>query len=191
MNKQALEEALALLGDVLADQETPFGLLVIGGSSLLLLGLIDRSTADLDVIGLVDANSYSKMDFIPESLGSAAARVARAMGLADDWLNTRPADLMDLGLPDGWAKRISVRTFGALEVHLPSRQDQICFKLYAAIDSGPTGKHFADLYELTPNAEELLGAGRWAITHDSSTGFQQELRGCLHDLGVEWDHDVI
>ncbi|MCU1494824.1 MAG: hypothetical protein JWO62_2588 [Acidimicrobiaceae bacterium] len=46
---EALEEALRTLGSVLEQRVHPFGLLVVGGSSLLLLGLLDRPTGDLDV----------------------------------------------------------------------------------------------------------------------------------------------
>jgi hypothetical protein len=46
-----LEEALETLGAVLEGRGWSSGILVAGGSSLLLLGLITRPTADLDVIG--------------------------------------------------------------------------------------------------------------------------------------------
>lgn len=41
-----LEEALATLGATLDERGQAVGVLVIGGSSLLLLGVIDRPTAD-------------------------------------------------------------------------------------------------------------------------------------------------
>jgi hypothetical protein len=50
--RDELEEALETLGAVLESRQLSSRILVAGGSSLLLLGLIDRPTADLDVIGL-------------------------------------------------------------------------------------------------------------------------------------------
>ena len=39
--RDALEEALSMLGAVLLERNAPFSLLVIGGSGLLLLRLVD------------------------------------------------------------------------------------------------------------------------------------------------------
>ena len=54
---------------------------------------------------------------------------------------------MDFGLPQGWEGRIVTRQFGGLCLNLPAREDQICFKLYAAVDRGPNDKHFEDSEE--------------------------------------------
>jgi hypothetical protein len=156
-----------------------------GGGGLLLLRLIDRPTGDLDVVGLADNGNYVKVEVLPPPLAEAALQVAQALDLPDDWLNTGPASLMDFGLPAGWEERIEVRQYGGLEVHVPSRFDQVCFKLYAAVDRGPDDKHFKDLQLLEPSPEELRTAARWTVTHDPSEGFRKELIGCLSTLGVE------
>lgn len=85
-----------------------YGILVAGGSSLLLLGLISRPTADLDVIGLATPGNatpgdYVKADRIPPALAEAVRDVATVLELAPAWLNNGPASLMDLGLPEGYA----------------------------------------------------------------------------------------
>jgi len=182
---EALEEALRSLGAVLQERGTAYRLLIVGGGSLLLLRLIDRPTGDLDVVGLVEKGEYHKVEALPAPLATAASQVARALGLADNWLNTGPASLMDFGLPSRWEDRISVRTYGALEVHIPSRFDLVCFKLYAAVDRGPNDKHYSDLRKLGPTPDELTQAARWTITHDPSAGFRSELVGCLASFGVE------
>jgi len=182
---EALEEALRSLGAVLQQRRTPYSLLVVGGGGLLLLRLIDRPTGDLDVVGLADNGNYVKVEVLPRPLAEAALQVAQALDLPDDWLNTGPASLMDFGLPAGWEERIEVRQYGGLQVHIPSRFDQVCFKLYAAVDRGPDDKHFKDLQLLEPSPEELRTAARWTVTHDPSEGFRKELIGCLGTLGVE------
>jgi len=180
----ALEEALRTLGSVLEERRTPYSLLIVGGSGLLLLRLIDRPTGDLDVIGLSDNGRYVKIESLPKPLAEAAVQVAQALELSEDWLNTGPASLMDFGLPRGWEERIEVRRYGGLEIHVPSRFDQICFKLYAAVDRGPDDKHCRDLQMLQPAADELEKAARWTVTHDPSEAFRQELIKCLGSMNV-------
>jgi hypothetical protein len=158
------------------------GILIVGGSSLLLLGLISRPTADLDVIGLTVGSDYVKADHIPQPLAQAVADVAVVLELAPTWLNNGPASLMDSGLPAGYEGRTSVRRYSGLEVHIPARVDLICFKLYAAVDQGPGSKHFHDLQELAPTAVELLTAASWCQSHDPSSGFESEMRAALADL---------
>jgi hypothetical protein len=109
------------------------------------------------------------------------------MKLSPGWLNAGPASLLDLGLPEGFLGRTVRRKYDGLTVQLASRYDQVCFKLYAAADDSPRGKHFADLKELAPTADELRGAAAWVITHDNSEGFRQILAQVLAVLGVEWD----
>jgi hypothetical protein len=186
---EALEEALGTLGAILEDRRTPYELLAIGGSSLLLLGLIDRPTGDLDIIALLESGVFRKLDQLPQSLSTAAEQVAAALGLAENWLNTGPASLMDFGLPKGWEGRVVTRHFGGLSLNLPAREDQICFKLYAAVDRGPNDKHFEDLMNLEPTENELIFAAQWTTTHDPSVGFRAELFKCLSALGVELTDD--
>ncbi len=182
--RDALEEALSMLGAVLLERNAPFSLLVIGGSGLLLLRLVDRPTGDVDVIGVSDNGHYVTIASLPAALEDAAVEVAQALELSNRWLTTGPASLMDLGLPRGWEERVSIFQYGALEVHALSRVDQICFKLYAAVDRGPDDKHFNDLRTLEPSEDELRMAAQWAVTHDHSPAFRNELIGCLGVLGV-------
>ena len=67
---------------------------------------------------------------------------------------------------------------------LASRFDQIHFKLYAAADDRPRGKHHRDLQRLQPTHEELRLAARWSVTHDPSEGFALMLRGVLASFGL-------
>ena len=130
MQLEEIESALRTLGAILQDRGTPFDLLIVGGGDLLLLGLIDRATADVDVIGVKDGSHYQQATELPEPLLSAAADVADTLGISAKWINSGPASLMEFGLPRGWEERVEVRRYGALEIHLTSRFDQICFKLY-------------------------------------------------------------
>lgn len=173
------------LGALLDERGQAISVLVVGGGSLLLLGIVDRPTADVDVVGFSSPAGHTKTDALPEFLALAVREVGDALGLGQAWFNSGPAGLTDLGLPPGLADRVTVRTYAALEVHLPAREDLICFKLYAAVDQGERSKHFADLGALAPTPEQLMSAARWTRTHDPSSGFLGELRRILGLLGVE------
>jgi len=185
LDQSLLEESLAVLGESLADRGVTFEIVAVGGGSLLLLGLSFRPTADLDVVAFIEAGRYVKPAILPADLADAARATARVMGIREDWINARPAALLDFGLPAGFANRTVERRYGGLVVQLAGRRDQVFLKLYAAVDQGPGSKHFQDLVALSPSREELLDAARWAMTHDPSPGFRSELLKALAGLGVE------
>lgn len=175
---KALEEQLRASG-------AAFELVVIGGSALQALGLIDRATRDVDVVALAHEEGLVPAEPLPDVLVAAAHRVARDFGLPEDWLNAGPSDLVRLGMPVGFLGRVTTRRLGAsLTVHFASRYDQIHFKLYAMVDQG-AGRHEIDLRALDPDPEELLAAARWARTHDPSRGFLSELLAVLSYLGID------
>jgi hypothetical protein len=187
LDRSSLSEALAAVGDLLEDGGHHIEVVAIGGGSLLLLGLIERATKDLDLVGLLAGDRIVKPVPLPLALSEAANDVARVMKLSPGWLNAGPASLLDLGLPKGFLERTIRRDYSGLIVHLASRYDQVCFKLYAAADDSPRGKHFADLKELAPSVDELRSAATWTRTHDPSDGFHQILNQVLAALGLAAD----
>ena len=74
----------------------------------------------------------------------------------------------------------------ALTIHFAGRLDQICFKLYAAVDQGPTSKHFADLNRLEPTHNELLIAENGVSHKTYLIEFSVMLAQALSALGVEY-----
>ena len=182
-----LEAALVTLGRLLADRGLRYELVAVGGSGLLILGLTARPTRDLDIVALVEEGRYVKARELPAQLLEAVRDAGRIFGLGPSWINAGPADLLDFGLPEGFADRTETRRYGPLVLHVASRIDQVALKVYAAADAGPRSKHFQDLQSLSASEDELLRGGRWAITHDPSDGFRSQLVGCLVALGV---HDA-
>ena len=185
LERDRLDEALATLGALLEERGEAIGVLIVGGASLLLLGVVERPTADVDVVGFSSAAGYARADVLPEFLATAVREVGDALGLGESWFSTGPAGLAEFGLPPGLEGRTAVRTYGGLEVHLPAREDLICFKLYAAVDQGERSKHFADLRSLSPTPAQLLSAARWTRTHDPSPAFLGELQRILSLLGMD------
>jgi hypothetical protein len=178
------DELLFALGEQLAAANQRFDLVVIGGSALLALGLVERATRDVDVLALAGAEGLIPADPLPKALAQARDRVAQDFGLPAGWLNPGPTELLRFGLPDGFLSRVETRTYGpALTVLYAGRLDQVHLKLYAMVDQG-AGRHEADLRALEPTPEELVAAARWTRTHDPSEGFRQELVAVLAHLGV-------
>jgi hypothetical protein len=192
MGLEEMRAALATLGEVLANRGLRYDVVLVGGASLLLRGIVSRSTKDGDLVGARSADGrVMAMRELPEPLAAAVRDVARVYGLAPDWLNVGPASLLDLGLPRGFGSRLDRMDFGALTVWLAGRRDLISFKLYAAADHWPSrDRHLSDLGALRPRRAELFLAARWARSHDASPGFRSLLVAVLLELGLE-DADAV
>lgn len=184
LNSTDLETALIALGSLLQDRHLTYQIVAIGGGGLLLIGLMIRTTKDLDLVALFDKGNFISAKPLPTPLIQAIEDVAIALNMNKDWINPGPSDLLTLGLPHGFKNRMTTLHYGGLTTHLAGRFDQICFKLYATVDQGPTSKHYADLKYLQPNKHELTEAKKWCITHDSSEGFIIELEIVVNELST-------
>jgi hypothetical protein len=181
----AADALLGALGEQLLSLGAAYEIIVVGGSALLVLDLVDRPTEDVDLVALKEGETVRSANPLPADLVTARDRVARDFGLPDSWLNDEAADLVRLGLPEGFLDRVRRRRYGrSLTVLYASRFDQVHFKLYATVDQGP-GKHEADLRALEPTEQELIAAARWSTTHDPSDGYRSQLVRVLRIFGVE------
>ncbi len=177
---------LRALGEQVKAAGAEFDVVVVGGSALPALGFASRATKDVDVLAVRAGGALVSADPLPLAPVEASGRVARDFGLPADWLNSGPAGLLDLELPEGFAERVEVREYGpALTVRFAARLDQIHFKLYAAVDASTPGKHAADLRELDPTRDELIAAARWSLTHDPSDGYREMLERALEYFRVD------
>lgn len=190
LRRTQLNQALEALSAQLQAKGKRRELVVIGGSGLIALGLIERATKDVDVVALASEQGLEPADPLPADLKEAADRVAADLDLEEKWLNAEPSrDLLEFGLPEGFRARLRPQVFGpALTVHFADRIDQVHLKLYAVVDHGP-GRHLEDLQALNASPNELIAAARWTRTHDPSEGFRAELLRVLDYLGVT-DADV-
>ncbi|MCG3205086.1 MAG: hypothetical protein KCHDKBKB_01803 [Elusimicrobia bacterium] len=187
-NESEVNKALSALGDQFADKnQVHIDLVVCGGSALNALGLVSRTTKDVDVLALVKHLSIEKLVLqsahpLPDPLLKAAEKVERDFGLPKGWINSGPSSMLKFGLPLGLLERCETRQYGpALTIRFLSRYDQIHFKLYAAVDQG--GKHYEDLLALKPLAHEIEAAARWTITHDPSEPFKTQLKSLINHMG--------
>lgn len=182
-----LEHALHLLQDLLRLEDVaPLHLVVCGGSALIALGLVPRTTRDLDILALKEEGQLVEPVPLPPGLVAAAEAVATALGLPQHWLNNGPSSgaggLFQIGLPADLDGRLITRVYGpSLTVSFIGRADHIPFKLWASVERG--GYHIDDLLKLHPTEEEIRAAALWTLEKDVSEGYRTLLVRMLNELG--------
>jgi hypothetical protein len=170
---------------------SPFSIVVCGGTALAALGLIFRTTKDVDVLGEVVHNEQKieikKIDHFPQWFIDASGVVGRDFGLTKYWIDNGPAFQLESGLPLGFEQRLVQKVYGEyLCVYFISRIDQIYFKLFAALDRD--GYHVDDLFKLKPSPDEMLKAAKWVLIQDDSEEFKIKLYDFLKKKGF---HDIV
>lgn len=194
LNRASVEEALKRLNMKMVYEEmTPINMVSCGGGALNLLGLINRPTTDLDIIGLakVDTKSKLRIEFaktLPPRFSELIAEIGRELRLRHDWLNLGPSVLLDFGLPPGFDERLVKKSYGeCLTLFVISRLDQIHLKMFAAMDpkGGRSDVHLSDLMDLEPDEKEAMLAVKWLLDRSSSDDFKSKLKEVLERIGHE------
>ena len=189
IDKDNLDEILhALERQIEVHGGSPISLVVCGGTALFALGLIFRTTKDIDVLGTVSEKhgriSIKKISKFPKHLIDASIAVQKDFKLPEEWINKGPTSQVDSGLPQGFEKRLVKKQYGNyLSIYYISRLDQIYFKLFAAVDRNDY--HVDDLFQLNPSQQEIEDAARWVLTQDVSLGFKAILMDFLRKHGYE------
>lgn len=189
INQNNIDEILkALERQIQVHDGAPASLIICGGTALFALGLIFRTTKDVDVLGTVSKEHgqiiVKKINEFPKFLIEAANVVQKDFGLPDGWLNKGPTSQVDSGLPQGFEERLIKKQYGDyLSIYYISRLDQIYFKLYAAVDRN--GYHLDDFLRLDPTQREIEAAARWVITQDVSIAFKTILKDFLRKHGYD------
>jgi len=171
-----IEEALAAVGDLLQATGEHVSVVVVGGATMNLLGIVQRSTSDVDVIARAFTNSegvlrLSQAEPFPPSLQTAIRTVARDFGLPETWMNAEVGAQWVQGLPPWILEDLTWRSYGNLHVGLVGRRTLVALKLFAAIDAGPRSVHLQDLLALAPMDAELEESRRWVTTQDANEEF--------------------
>lgn len=177
LDSSAFEELLHAVGEHLEAVGEAAAIVVVGGSALAMMGWIDRTTDDVDVIaraagpGSGEGRSLLPPEPLPEPLLEAVDRVARDYGLRSDWMNTAAGMQWLTGLPHGFAEELEWRRYGSLDVGFAGRASLIALKLFAAVDQGSESVHFQDLVGLAPTDVELHVAADWVAGQDPAEHF--------------------
>lgn len=179
LGSRQLEEVLQAVGDLLEAEGEEISIVVVGGACLNLLGLVYRTTNDVDVIATAQrgpGDSYQLFpppQPLPATLQRAIDTVARDFGLAAEWMNTEIAAQWAQGLPPWLGRDVTWRRYASLEAGLAGRQTLVALKLFAAVDRGPGSVHYQDLVKLTPTFDELQEAAAWVKTQDAAAEFSE------------------
>ena len=176
LNNKDLERALGLVGQLLQSDEETASVVIIGGAALNLLGVVSRTTRDVDVVAMTSAPGAALVappNPLPAALMKAVESVARDLGLAPNWLNRGPASQWEIGLPPGFASRLHWRSYGPLHVGIADRFDLVHFKLEAAADqpSSEGNRHLEDLLALRPSDNDLHAAIAWVKEKNVGPGY--------------------
>jgi hypothetical protein len=166
----------------LAERELRLEAVVIGGAALNLLGVVQRTTRDCDILypSLPPAVVEAARDF-------AARRRSAGDSLADDWLNNGPESLAAL-LPAGWQDRlVEVFRGEAIILRCLGRLDLLRSKLFSLCDRA------TDLFDrvaLAPTAAELQELRPWLVTQDAAPEWPEHVRAVLEDLARRCGHGL-
>lgn len=159
-----------------------FEAVVIGGSALMLMGVMSRATKGVDVLA----------PELPEAITHAAREFAREQrnagrDLADDWLNNGPIQLGDV-LPMGWRQRVVPLFQGqALNFTVLGRDDLLKSKLFALADRAVD---IEDCIALAPSAEELAACLPWLEAQDGNEQWPAHVLDTLTKLARRLGHGV-
>ena len=166
----------------LADQELDLEAVIVGGTALSLLGVIERQTQDVDVLAprLPDA-------IIAAARAFAAEQRRAGHDLADGWFNNGPVQLDEV-LPDGWRGRIQVVYAGrALTLSTLGRADLLKTKLFALCDRGTD---IADCVALAPSTGELDEVVSWLQSQDTHPHWPEHVIATMDHLRRRLGHVV-
>lgn len=188
--KEEIEHALTVLGRRMALDGAPdMEVLCCGASALCVLGLLSRSTMDVDVLGVVVQDlDLDPCEVFPAEMERAIANAGLELGLADDWFNGSASRLLERGVPEGTLERSLShrRSFGpCLTVRFIDRRDQVALKLFASMDPVEGIRHLKDLEEISPTTDELSHALMWMAGWKSSDAFRAKLKAIVTGLGFE------
>jgi hypothetical protein len=155
---------------------------VVGGTALVLLGVTQRQTRDVDVL-----HPALSAEINLAARAFAAHLRGQGVDLADDWLNNGPMQLTEV-LPDGWQHRVRATFAGAaLRLSVPGRADLLKTKLFALCDRGTD---LADCVALAPTPEELDAAEPWLREQDANPMWPGHVRSTLADLRRRLGHGL-
>jgi hypothetical protein len=175
-----MKDVLIGFGRFLEGRGLHFEATIIGGAALLVTGVIDRATRDVDCLDPV----------IPEPIHSASVEFARTYTgpgapLQELWLNNGPRDLRD-DLPDGWReRREGIYDGPGIALHTLGRSDMLRAKLFAFCDRG---QDEGDCVALAPTAAELAECLQWVIERDANPQWPEHVRRSFAALAEELGH---
>lgn len=137
-----VEKALQILDLKLSQAGENLNITICGGASLVLLGLNDRKTADIDVL----------LPRISEKVKEITLNIKEEMDYSKHWFNTGASSFINI-LPRGWEERCTIVYKGkSLTAHSISKLDLAVMKLYGSLDRD---SDYRDLLKIRMSEDDL------------------------------------
>ena len=172
-------EIITRFDEFLEKEGLKFEAIVIGGSALALLKVVDRETIDFDCL-------HPK---IPVEILAAAKEFRKKhpdLLLIEKWINNGPESLLR-ELPGDWRLRIVPLFNGrAIRFLTLGREDLLKTKLFAYCDRGDD---LEDCIAFNPTIRELDDAFPWVSYRDANPDWPEHVRGQFDRLKRKLNHD--
>lgn len=160
----------------LEDRGLSFEGVIIGGAALILLGLVNRVTQDVDFLDPT----------IPEDVKQASVAFARKAKLKPGWFNNGPESLKR-DLPAGWEEKLQPLFQGrSLRLYTLGRLDLLRSKVYAFCDRQQDRE---DCLALRPTLDELREIYPWVLERDANPLWPEHVTASLRLLSKELGYD--
>lgn len=161
-----------------------FEAIVIGGGALNVMGILNRTTVDFDVL------DPKIPDDILEAAEAFRAEFEKKTGdyLIEGWLNNGPTSLVR-DLRKGWRDRITKIFSGkAVTLFTLGRADLLCSKLFAFCDRAE--RDLGDLIALRPSREELLDCLEWVRDRDANPEWPKHVQARFEKLAKRLGYEL-
>ena len=178
-----MKAVLFAFDEFLAKKKLAFSSIVIGGAALIVSGVVDRATEDVDCV----------IDSIPEEISKAASEFSKVYNgpgspLNQDWLNNGPKNIRR-DLPIDWENNVQLLFNGkSLKLTTLSRINLLKTKLYAFCDRQ---EDFADCLALKPTLKELKRCFEWVSSRDANELWPDHVttsfKALAEELGYEFN----
>ncbi len=169
-----MKEVLESFDRYLGERKLTFHATVIGGTALIIMGVIHRATQDVDCL-----EPHLSGEMKKTSIDFARKYKKSGVSLKEDWLNNGPEDLMR-DLPRGWeARRTPLFQGQNLFFKTLGRPDLLKSKLYAFCDRQ---QDLDDCIALRPSLQELKKSYLWLIDRDANPKWPEHVKKSLQEL---------
>jgi hypothetical protein len=169
-------EVIRGFDECLHSKSLKFEAIVIGGTALKLLGIIQRETIDCDVLAPTIPTEVMQAS---KEFASDHPLLGRTDNDRTNWLNNGPDSLVNY-LPSGWRQRLQRAYSGkALVLETLGRSDLIATKLLAYCDRG---QDKVDLIDLKVTKDELLESLPWVQSYDSNPSWPDHVHSQFQEL---------
>jgi len=178
-----MKEILEAFDQYLVKRNLHFSATIIGGAALIVLGIIDRTTHDVDCLD----------PKIPDEIKKASVDFAKSysvdnFSLTDNWFNNGPASLK-IDLSDGWETRLVPLFEGQnLKLQTLGRLDLLKTKLFGYCDRQ---QDLQDCLALKPTLEELKDCFPWLRDRDANPMWPEHVKVSLETLATRLGYEFI